>query len=167
MLTKSLIISIFRYGAPLLINSNKIHINRLQTLLMKCARPLLGFKSFRMSTLQIMKKLNWLTIHQLIMAESIKIIHKITYENLPPAITKYITFPMSRENSQRVCRKPRMKVQPASAKSAQSLLYRVIFLFNQLPHEARSLNTKKFSKELNNNMRYIFPLKDIPKTDYG
>ena len=71
LLTNSLIISIFRYASPLLINSNNNEINKLQVLLRKCSRPILGFSSYKMSTNKIMSQLKWLTIPHIIMKESI------------------------------------------------------------------------------------------------
>ena len=49
ILMNSLVISIFPYCCPLLINSNINMISKLQTLLMKCTRYILGFKSSKMS----------------------------------------------------------------------------------------------------------------------
>merc|ERR1712082_215648 len=54
MVTNCLIISVFRYASPLLINSSAIEINKLQVLLMKCTRPILGYQSFKWSTSKIM-----------------------------------------------------------------------------------------------------------------
>merc|ERR1712175_31574 len=47
---KSMVLSIIRYCSPILIDSDVKMINKLQTLLMKCTRPILGFASFKMST---------------------------------------------------------------------------------------------------------------------
>ena len=45
ILTNSLIVSIFRYCSPLLVDSKCEMISKLQTLFMKCTRMILGFKS--------------------------------------------------------------------------------------------------------------------------
>ena len=47
ILTNSLIISVFRYASPLLINSTAIEIKKLQVLLMKCSRPIFGYQSLK------------------------------------------------------------------------------------------------------------------------
>ena len=86
MLTNSLIISVFRYASPLLINSTDIEINKLQVLLMKCSRPILGYQSLKWSTTKIMNKLNWLTIPHMIAKESILFLHKISFENIPKSL---------------------------------------------------------------------------------
>merc|ERR1712121_337682 len=88
---KSMVISIFRYCSPILIDREVKMLDRLQTLLMKCTRPILGIKSFKMSTLQIMAKLKILTVHQLVMKESIQFIHKILTNKSPGVIFNLFT----------------------------------------------------------------------------
>merc|ERR1712115_247131 len=85
---KSMVISIIRYCSPILIDSDVKILDKLQTLLMKCTRPILGNKSFKMSTLQIMAELKILTVHQLVMKESIQFIHKILTNKSPRVIFK-------------------------------------------------------------------------------
>ena len=46
MLVNSIIISVFKYGCPLLINSNTQSLNKINSLLLKCTRPILGFQSY-------------------------------------------------------------------------------------------------------------------------
>merc|ERR1712240_665009 len=62
---KSMVISIIRYCSPILIDSEAKILDKLQTQLMKCTRPILGISSFKMSTLQ----LRILTVHQMVMKE--------------------------------------------------------------------------------------------------
>merc|ERR1712177_55040 len=88
---KSMVISIFRYCSPILIDTDVKMLDKLQTLLMKCTRPILGIKSFKMSTLQIMAELRILTIHQLVMKESIQFIHKILTNKSPEVIFNLFT----------------------------------------------------------------------------
>ena len=59
IITTSVIISIFRYGAPILIDSTALQLQKLQTLIMKISRPILGFISFKWSTVKIMNNLGW------------------------------------------------------------------------------------------------------------
>ena len=70
----------------MLIDSTKIQLQSLQTLLMKTTRPILGFNSYKWSTLKILGSLKWPTIHQLIISETIKFIHKPIYEDTPRVI---------------------------------------------------------------------------------
>merc|ERR1712177_192820 len=83
---KSMVISVIRYCSPILIDSEVKVLEKLQTQLMKCTRPILGISSFKMSTLQIMGELRILTVHQLVMKESIQFIHKILTNKSPGVI---------------------------------------------------------------------------------
>ena len=81
ILTNSIIISVIRQAAPILINSNNSLISKLQVVLMKCSRPILGFKSYKYSTQRIMNELKWLNAYQIVIKESLLFIHKIIYNN--------------------------------------------------------------------------------------
>merc|ERR1712115_724306 len=83
---KSMVVSIFRYCSPIFIDSDVKMMDKLQTLLIKCTRPILGIKSFKMSTLQIMTELRILTVHQLVIKESIQFIHKVLIKKSPGVI---------------------------------------------------------------------------------
>merc|ERR1712115_318821 len=87
----SMVISIFRYCSPILIDSEVKMIEKLQTLIMKCTRPILGIKSFKMSTMEIMSELKVLTVQQMVMKESIKFIHKILINKSPGIIFNLFT----------------------------------------------------------------------------
>ena len=167
LLTNSLIMSIFRYGAPLLINANMAHVNKLHTLIMKNSRPILGINSYKFNTRTIMDKLKWCTMHQIIMSESLKFIHKITFEHTPPSMTRYISFGLNNENNVRLCRKPSILNRPKSEKMSQSIFHRSIYLFNKLDYVDRTMNTKTSAKNINTIVKDNFPMSVIPKTDYG
>ena len=81
-----MVISIIRYCSPILIDSEVKILEKLQTQLMKCTRPILGFSSFKMSTLQIMSELKTLTVHQMVIKESIQYIHKVITNKSPEVI---------------------------------------------------------------------------------
>ena len=74
---KSMVISVIRYCSPILIDSEVKVLDKLQTQLMKCTRPILGITLFKMSTLQIMSELRIQTVHQMVMRDSIQFIHKV------------------------------------------------------------------------------------------
>merc|ERR1712177_26996 len=87
----SMVVSIFRYCSPILIDSEVKMLEKLQTLLMKCTRPILGIKSLKMSTLQIITELKILTVHQLVMKEAIQFIHKVICNKSPSVIFNLFT----------------------------------------------------------------------------
>ena len=149
MLINSIILSVFKYSCPLLIDSNKSHINKLNTLLLKCTRPILGFSSYKLNTTTIMKKLKWNTIQHMLIIESCIFIHKSLFEALPVTINELIAYSINRESNVRSIRKPLIREQSPSIKCSQSLIYRAIFFYNQLPDVYRTFNTKKIQKICN------------------
>ena len=90
LLATSITLSTFRYASPLLIDSTRVQLQSLQTLLIKATRPILGFQSYKWSTFKILDNLKWPNIYQLICSETIKYFHRIIFENSPPAITKLL-----------------------------------------------------------------------------
>ena len=158
---KSMVLSIIRYCSPILIDSDAKMIDKLQTLLMKCTRPILGFHSFKMSTLQIMSELRIQTVHLMIIRESIQFIHKVLSKKAPGVI--YELFTQSNLENVRGIRKYRVKINHKSSKVTNSLFYRAIYLFNCLETEVRNYKVKKLSKYLQDNIKYIFPYNKVPK----
>ena len=130
MLFNSLIISLFKYACPILINSGYYPLKKLNTLLLKCTRPILGFQSYKWSTVKIMKSLGWVTIYHIIVMESILFIHKCIFENCPKTITELVTFSINRDINVRNIRKPFLEKQHNSNKVKQSIINKSIYLYN-------------------------------------
>ena len=156
-----MVISIIRYCSPVLIDSEVKMLDKLQTQLMKCTRPILGISSFKMSTLQIMAELRIQTVHQIVMKESIQFIHKVLSRKSPGVI--FNLFSQSNMDNIREVRKFRVKLTHKWNKVTNSLFYRAIYLFNCLEMEVRNFKVKKLSKYLQDNLKYIFPYNKIPK----
>ena len=131
---------------------------------MKTTRPILGFISYKWSTITIMKELNWPTIHQLVMAESLKLIHKIIFEGIPKSINSHFIY-SDRCESVRMVRKLRMKDLASDDKLKQSVYYRTIFLYNKISYQMRTSNPKKFSKLVLGYLQENFSPHSIPKND--
>ena len=160
---KSMVISIIRYCSPILIDSEVKILDELQTQLMKCTRPILGISSFKMSTLQIMAELRILTVHQMVMKESIQFIHKVLINKSPGVIFNLFCQSNCNMDNIREVRKFRVKITHKSNKVTNSLFYRALYLYNCLSTEVRNYKVKKLSKYLQDNIKYIFPYNKIPK----
>merc|ERR1711873_267259 len=146
---------------PLLVDSDAKLIDKLQTLLMKGTRRILGFHSFKLSTLQIMSELRIQTVHLMIVKESIQFIHKVLLNKTPAVI--YDLFMQSNLDNIREIRKYRVKKDHKSSSVTQSLYYRAIYFFNCLDNEVRIYSVKKLTKYLQENITYIFPYNKVPK----
>ena len=126
-------LSTFRYATPMLGDSTRLQLQSLQTLLMKQTRSILGFKSFKWSTLKILNTLKWPTIQQLIISETIRFIHKPIYEDTPKAITNIFNISLKRSNLARSNRVPKMKILNKSDFSIKSVLHKATYIYSILP----------------------------------
>ena len=131
---------------------------------MKCTRYILGFNSYKMSTVAIMNKLKFLKIYHIIAKESICFIHKIIYNNGPTALYNLFSYGEDDKNVRKV-RKLRVKDIPICQKVKDSILYRSIYLIYKLDYDVRQYNPKKLNKYLKSNIQYIYPYLKIPKDD--
>merc|ERR1712030_90339 len=101
----------------------------LQTLLIKNARPILGYKSYKWSSLKILDTLKWVSVSQLIISESLKFYHRINFENIPYSMTRNFTYSINRSQNVRNVRKPMLIYKPNTQKMSQSILFKTIFSF--------------------------------------
>ena len=140
MLTNSFIISVIKYAAPILINSNHNLLSKLQVLIMKSVRPILGFKSFKYSTSRIMNELKWCTIYQLIMKECITLIHKSIHKNQPKSIFNFFTYSIHKNENICTVRKPILCNIPKSNSINKTIFVNGLYLYNTLPDDILSKN---------------------------
>ena len=111
ILYKSLVVSVFTYCLPNLININALQLNKLNVLWNKCTHKILGINSYKMTTSSILNKIEWLSFPQTIQHESLKLLHKISFDMTPPALTQYLYHSLHRSDIARLTRKPSVKYQ--------------------------------------------------------
>ena len=136
-------------------------------MVMKCSRPILGFKSFKYFTQNIMSELNWLPNYQKITKESILYFHKVFLDNQPAAITQYISFSLSNSQNCRQYRKSLIKENHPSKEMYETIIHITIFLLNKLPIDNYLRNTKKIYRYLKYNMDIYFPFDQIIRYEPG
>ena len=163
ILYNSLIISIFTYCIQNLMNINFSQLTKLYVLLNKCAHNVLGRTSYRLNTKTILDKLNWLSFHQLLIHESLKLIHRVSYERHPPALNQYLYHRLYRSDISRFVSKPSVSKVSTTAKTANSFLHRTVYIYNTLPEIYRTMPKKKFSVETKQYIKDNYALKNIPK----
>ena len=78
--------------------------------------------------------------------KAVKLIHKISFEDEPSALTQNIFHNMVRSDVSRAARKPSMKKAYKTKKVKNSFFHRSIFIYNNTPDIIRTQNRKKFSK---------------------
>ena len=80
------------------------------------------------------------------MIEAVTFLHKCLYENLPISITSLLCYSLNRTQNIRKVRKVIVKESTCSAKHSQTLIYRAVYLYNQLPSEIKGYHCKRFKK---------------------
>ena len=105
-----------------------------------------------------MKKLGWVTVHQMIFIETANFLLKCIFDGKPATINKLIIFSLNREQNVRSVRKPFLREKFNSTKANQLIIPRAIFLYNKLPDDFRTYNCKKFKKQSK-----LFILDNFPK----
>ena len=91
-------------------------LTKLNVLLNKCTHRILSISSYRLNTTTIFNKLNWLSYHQIIMHESVKLMYRISHESQPPALSQLLYHSLVRSDINRQVRKPSVKYKSLSAK---------------------------------------------------
>merc|ERR1712105_100885 len=130
---------------PNLININYIQLNKLTVLSNKCTHNILGYSSYKVNTTTFLKKLDWLSFPQTIVFQSLKLIHKVSFEQEPIALNNYLNHNLERSDISRLVRKPRVKRLYKTAKTKNTFLHRSIFIYNNPPDTFRFESKKKFA----------------------
>merc|ERR1712115_415944 len=163
ILYNSLVNSVFSYCANNMINTNTKQLNKLNVLLNKCSHKILGITSYRLNTSTILGKLNWLSYYQLIIHESIKLIHRVSYECKPLSPSQLLYHSLVRSDIDRQVCKPSVKYKSLSAKTSNNFMHRAVHLYNSLPDHIPFLPKKSFSKGSKAHIKAQFGTKIIPK----
>ena len=100
---------------------------------------------------------------QLMIYQSIKLIHRVSYENEPPALTQYLHHDMVRSDLARQVRKPSMTKPYKSSKMKNTFFYRSIFIYNNIPDNVRLLPKNKFNNIIKKYVFENYNLYQIPK----
>ena len=146
ILYNSLVISVFSYCASNMINANAKQLTKLNVLLNKCTHRILGITSYRLNTTTILNKLNWLSYHQIVIHESIKLMHRISYESQPPALSQLLYHSLVRSDIDRQVQKPSVKYKSLSAKTSNNFMHRAVHIYNTLPDFIRALPKKSLQR---------------------
>merc|ERR1712240_893922 len=132
-------------------------------LLNECSHKILGITSYKLNTTIILNKLNWLSYYKLIIHESVKLIHRISYESQPPSLSQLSFHSPVRSDIDRQVRKPSVTYKSLSAKTSNTFLHRAVHIYNTLPDTIGYLPKKTFLKKSKEFIKSHFGTKNISK----
>ena len=164
ILYNSIVVSVFRYCIENYMNLSQRNLDKLNVLLNKCSHRILGITSYRLTTTTILNNLKWLSIPQMICYQSLLLVHKLSMENKPLALTKYLYHSLHRSELERYVRKPSVAKRYKTAITKNSFIHRSVYIYNNiLPDMIRSYTDKKYKNTLKKHISTYFHTKNIPK----
>ena len=139
------VIGKMRYMLPLYNNATKIQLTKLHRVVMTAARCVIGSYCCRSSTLQILTKSKWLTLHNMIHHSSLKHIHKILTTCTPPSLHN-----MYNTHNTRISKDISPKYIPMCAQYKKFYIISCIKLYNQIPSKIKSKTQNYFKTQSKN-----------------
>ena len=96
--------------------------------------------------------------------QSLVLIHKMSNENKPPAITKYLYHSLHRTGVEGYVRKPSVAKICKTAVTKNSFMHRAVYMYcSIIPDTLRFNIGKKYKKELKVYIKEHFNIKNIPR----
>ena len=138
-----------------MINLNSKQLKCINTLIMKTTRIVIGYKSYFWSNMKVMTELNWLNGAHSIYYATLNYIHSINYNNTPEAITSLLEYPT--KSTTRYVRTPRVIYKTTSQLTKESLLYKSVLIYKNLPNTLKTMNCKMFKNEVKHFIRSKLP----------
>merc|ERR1712080_94001 len=131
-IVKSVVIGKLNYALPLLINSTNVQLEKLNTIINKSCRVIIGSPCLKWSASRLQNKCKINNILQLIIEQSLNFIHKIRTNNEPETITEL--YKQSR-NHRRVDHKLYTAYTPKTNLIKRFLINKVTEIYNNIDTE--------------------------------
>ena len=144
LIANATIISTLSYILPLLINAHSSHLAKLQRLLLKSARVVIGTACYRWSTFRILNACSWHSIYHMITIATTTTLHKIIAHKTPQSLYSLLASHMHNTYSNRHVRTLHLKHRAHTDQLNNTFLYKAVSIYNTLPHEITALDTTDF-----------------------
>ena len=141
-LVKAIVIGKLNYAIALLSNSTQTQIQKLNTLIIKSCRVIMGNPCLRWTSARLLNKCRLHTVWHMITNQGLTYIHKIQTTQTPTLIYENYIIP---NRPKRTNTNLRTKYTP---KSKNSLFYRFSEIYSTLPDHLKTIEVKKFSKHI-------------------
>jgi hypothetical protein len=148
------------YLIPLWGSAEDKLILKIQVAQLKAAKLIIGNPCYRLSTSQILNKVNWLSIKQIIIERSVTVIHNIMTIGKPLGMFKMFK---TIKRDQRTRAKPKIEridgFKPRTQFAMDQFYKSALDHYNVIPEEMKILNKKEFKKEIKKNLRLNIPVR--------
>ena len=139
---------------PTYTNLNKNMRDRLHKVLMRAARMTIDSYCYKKSIGYILGCCKWLDIDEMIKLHSLKFINSLVTTNKPGMLCSKIKF------NRRMCANLSFHSFPKTSKWKDTLLYRVVSYYNQLPSDLKYLPSKLFKCKMKSEKNKLKQLAD-------
>ena len=153
-LVKSIIIGKLNYTLPLQSNSTKLQLQKLNTLITKSCKAIIGNPCIRWNTTKMITKCKLRTIYQLINKQGLYCIHKIQATRTPTSI--YNLYKVNNNTRPKLNLRPRYN--PKSKRLQNSLFYKYTELYTEVPEQTKNIPLINYVK---------YSIRDYVNEKYG
>merc|ERR1712240_497719 len=142
-IVKSIVIGNLNYALPLLSNSTKLQLQKINSLIIKSCKAIIGNPCLRWNTTKMITKCNLRTIYQLINEQGLIYIHKIQVTRTPLSI--YRLYSANNKNtSPKLNQRP--KYTPKTKRLKNSLFFKFTELYIEVPENIKNIPLLNFVK---------------------
>merc|ERR1712240_982285 len=139
-LAKAIIIGKLNYTLPLHANSTKLQLQKLNTLITKTCKAIIGNPCNRWNTIKMVTKCKLRTVYQLINEQGLYYIHKIQATRTPASI--YNLYNVNDNTRPKLNLRP--IYNPKSIRLLNSLFYKYTELYIDVPEQTKNIQLIKF-----------------------
>ena len=137
-MVKAIVIGKLNYALPLLSNSTQVQLQKLNSLITKSCKIIVGNPCFRWSSRKMLNKCQLRTIYQMITKQGLLFIHKIQTTMIPSSI--YEMYNTNNKNT-RPTNTLRPKYTPKTILLKNSLFFKFSELYANIPEEIKHNRT--------------------------
>ena len=138
MVANGVVMSKLTYLITLWGNANEYLLDALQVQQLAAARAVCGFGCARWSKRQILKKVGWLSVRQLVFYHTVIQVHKTLHSGVPKALYQSLSISFPRVLR---CSTSGQLRQDSSLRSKKTFKYRAIQSYNMVPADIRTGST--------------------------
>ena len=146
---------------PLLCNSTKAQLSKLNTLIIKSCRVIMGSPYLKWASSRLLNKCKLQTIWHMITEQGLTYIHKIQTTQTPLAIYNMYNIP-NRPKCINVHLYP--KYTPKTKLLKNSIFYKFSEVYTNLPYTIKILSIKKFKSHIKTYIKNNFNPYSLPNT---
>ena len=161
-IANAIVIGSINYGLPLFLNATKDQLSKLNSLLIRAARTVIGYHSLKLSQVKMDKITGWTSIYHMITSSSI-ILHNNTINSKNPHILKSF-YKITKHKRYQINTSKKIPIYiPKGKMTENGFIQKSCELFNFLPEAIKNEEGTKFKQELKMYINKIFPYRSIHK----